>query len=242
LKFEAIFFDLFNTLIYIDNSQLSEVELGGRTLYTTSLNLYEQLQSEADLEVIYPVFLAEFERSREMITERRNQEYREFPCVERFRILCRNLGIPLSSAERMVELHMELMLRATYMPNDNRKTLDELKGFPLVLVSNFDHAPTAHRALRRHRLDERFQAVFISDSVGWRKPGSEFFSEVIAGTGFNPRECLYVGDDLEADVRGAVRQGFQVAWLNETGSAGDPNFAPRWVLRSLREVRGLVTD
>ena len=99
---------------------------------------------------------------------------------------------------------MDELFRTMHFPDHNKALLDQLPDVPLVLVSNFDHALTVRRALREFGLEERFQAFFISDEVGWRKPGDEFFNLVLKKTGYSPQQCLYVGDDPEADLYGAT--------------------------------------
>ncbi|OZG71548.1 hydrolase [Hahella sp. CCB-MM4] len=41
------------------------------------------------------------------------------------------------------------------------------------------------------------------------KPSKAFFEQVVDATGFPPRDCLMVGDDVLGDVEGAVRAGLQ---------------------------------
>ena len=48
------------------------------------------------------------------------------------------------------------------------------------------------------------------------KPSAEFFQQAVASTGFEPAECLMIGDDWQADVVAAVSAGLQ-AVLVKTG-------------------------
>lgn len=48
------------------------------------------------------------------------------------------------------------------------------------------------------------------------KPSLEFFEELVSSTGCSPNDCLMVGDDVEADVAGAVTAGIQ-GCLVQTG-------------------------
>lgn len=48
------------------------------------------------------------------------------------------------------------------------------------------------------------------------KPSNTFFLQAAASTGFSPHECLMVGDDVQADVLGAVSAGLQ-GCLVQTG-------------------------
>jgi putative hydrolase of the HAD superfamily len=51
------------------------------------------------------------------------------------------------------------------------------------------------------------ERVVISAAVGFRKPAAEFFREVVRLAGCEPREVLFVGDDLENDYEGATAAG-----------------------------------
>lgn len=239
-SFQAIYFDLFNTLLHFDFSLLPEVQFEGMNLRTTTVEIYRRLQAQFDFSFSYEHFLKEFLESKKVINERIARDYREYTCLARCRIVCEGLEIEAEgAAELMVEAHMEEMFRMMYLPEENREVLDQLSDFPLILVSNFDHAPTARRALRKFSLEERFEEIFISDEVGWRKPGEKIFQTVLEDSRYLPAECLYVGDDPDADVRGAGRQGFQVAWLAQKASS-PPSIAPRWVIQELSEVLEIV--
>jgi len=241
VRFQAIFFDLFNTLLHFDFSLLPQVEFQGQSLPTTSVEVYRQLSESRDPSFPYSRFLEEFQESLEIVTQLRNQEHREVSCLARFQILCKRLNVQDKSvAEFIVQVHMDELFRIIHFPDHKKALLDQLPDIPLILVSNFDHALTVRRALREFGLEERFEAIFISDEVGWRKPGDEFFNVVLKTTGYSPQQCLYVGDDPEADLYGATRQGFQVAWLVENRQPEDLPVQPRWIIHDLSQVLGIV--
>ncbi len=241
VRFQAIFLDLFNTILHFDFSLLPEVEFKGQPLPTTSVEVYRQLRDKLNPSFSYQRFLEEFQKSREIIAQWRSEECREFSCLERFRLVSKRLHIQeKSAAEFMVKVHMDEMFRIMYCPDENRAVLKKLAEFPLILASNFDHALTVRRALGRFGLEERFEAIFISDEVGWRKPGDEFFNVLLEKTGYSPHRCLYIGDDPDADVYGASRQGFQVAWLVENPQADVLPVQPKWTIQNLAQVLEIV--
>ena len=69
MKFQAIFFDLFNTLLHFDFSLLPQVEFQGQRLPTTSVEVYRQLSESKDLPFPYSRFLEEFQESLEIVTK-----------------------------------------------------------------------------------------------------------------------------------------------------------------------------
>ncbi|MBW2363455.1 MAG: HAD-IA family hydrolase, partial [Deltaproteobacteria bacterium] len=60
---------------------------------------------------------------------------------------------------------------------------------------------------------QHFDAIAISETVGWRKPRSEIFRAVLDELEVAPDEVLHVGDSLRADVAGAAPLGMRTAWI-----------------------------
>ena len=57
----------------------------------------------------------------------------------------------------------------------------------------------------------------ISSEVGFRKPHPAFFQAVCEHLGLAPRQVLCVGDDIDNDVRGALRAGLSATLLDRGG-------------------------
>ena len=239
---QAIFFDLFNTLLHLDYALLPEVEFEGKRFPTTTLEIYHRLQQEFDVSFPYPHFLGAYLEIRNRIDGMIREELREFSCDCRFYLLQKSLGIPEAAVPVMVNAHMGEMFRMMYLPAQNEAVLNRLDRYPLVLASNSDHARTARRALQKFQLAPRFAAIFISEEVGWRKPSRRFFESVIRGSGFDPEKCLYVGDDPCADVYGGIQAGFQVVWLAGSDPERIPRVAPNWRINKLSELLELLPE
>ena len=242
MAYQAIFFDLFNTLLHLDYSLLPKVEFEGKRFPTTTREIYRRIQQEFDVSFPYSHFLGAYLEVRSRVEGMIRQELREFSCDFRFRQLQESLEIPEAAVPVMVKAHMGEMFRMMFLPAENGAVLDRLDRFPLVLASNFDHAETARRVLQKFQLTPRFAAIFISEEVGWRKPSQRFFESVIRGSGFDPQRCLYVGDDPDADVGGATQAGFQVVWLAGSTSEGTAQVAPKWRIDKLSELLELVPE
>ena len=240
-QWEAIFFDFFNTLVHFDYSLLPEVDFEGARIRTTSVEVYRRLEENFTVSFSYRHFLQEFRESRRTVEKITRLEDREVSSLRRFQILEERLALETdSAAEFMAGIHMAEMSRMMYFPAENRAVFERLSNYPLVLVSNFDHAPTVRSALRRFGMEKRFSEIFISEEVGWRKPSENLFRVVLERSGAAAEHSLYVGDDPWADVYGGVRAGFQVAWLAERETSMTPALAPRWIIHSLAEILDLV--
>lgn len=90
-------------------------------------------------------------------------------------------------------------------------------GFPLIGIGKNKY----YKDAEGFKLDA---GVFIHalewasgvEAIIMGKPDRAFFEQVVASTGFQPEECLMIGDDVIGDVQGAMDAGLQAS-LVRTG-------------------------
>jgi FMN phosphatase YigB (HAD superfamily) len=182
----------------------------------------------------------------EEIVRARPPEHREVLSRERFRRALASVGYrgedAPAIAERLSLTHMAYLAARTEMPSSHGALLRELSDkLVFGLVSNFDHAPTAHSILRREGIADLFAATVISAEMGHRKPHPSIFRAALRQLDARPDEALFVGDSLADDVLGGHAAGIDVAWINAMGieiPAGTP--VPRYQIRSLPELRDVL--
>ena len=93
-------------------------------------------------------------------------------------------------------------------------------GRVLAVLSNWPLAATIDRYLDAAGWATYFRAVVVSQRVGTIKPHPAIFAAAVAAIGSpRPDRVLHVGDDWAADVVGAKRAGWRVAYL--TGGGDD---------------------
>ena len=61
--------------------------------------------------------------------------------------------------------------------------------------------------------------LVISSEVGYRKPHGDFYRAACDSLALPPERVLFIGDDLENDVRGPRRIGASAWWLDRRGAA-----------------------
>jgi len=92
---------------------------------------------------------------------------------------------------------------------ETREVLSALKPrFRLGVVSNFDSR--LRRILSQLGIAEFFDEMILSSEVGAEKPSSFIFEEALRRFGVRADEALHVGDEPEADWRGAAAAGLRV--------------------------------
>jgi HAD superfamily hydrolase (TIGR01549 family) len=123
---------------------------------------------------------------------------------------------------------------------DVERVLSELRnrGFRLGVVSNLWPFPVEH-IFGTMRLGGYFEHCIYSFEVSSRKPEPRIFLEACRRFSVEPHECLMVGDNLEADVKGALRVGMNTALIDrprEVPSVAVTKFPGVLHLSSLTEL------
>ncbi len=81
------------------------------------------------------------------------------------------------------------------------------------LISNFTYAPVIYAALRRLGINKFFNAVLVSEAVGWRKPHPKIFEEALRKLDATAEETVYVGDSPLEDIKGAKALGMKTVFV-----------------------------
>jgi HAD superfamily hydrolase (TIGR01549 family) len=226
----AIFFDLFDTLVHYDRSQLPELRINGQVIHSTAGGLYPILAEAAphiELQAFYDAVLWSWQEAEKI----RDQEGREVSAPTRFTAIFQRLGLDPASLPQgllgtLLEAHKRLFSRAAVFPEAYRQLLHRLsERFRLAIVSNFDYSATVHLILERESITRYFDAIVVSDEIGWRKPTPVIFREALRRLSLEPSEVLFVGDRAEIDVLGAKQVGMSAAWVNPAREPL-PNGAP----------------
>ena len=94
---------------------------------------------------------------------------------------------------------------------------DKLKkcGVILGVVSNWDSR--LHSILKSTDLAGYFDFVLASAEVGFAKPDKTIFVEALRRSGVSSHEACHIGDDLNADVRGANKAGIDAILIDRKG-------------------------
>lgn len=80
-----------------------------------------------------------------------------------------------------------------------------------------------------------FKSVITSEEVGVNKPDPKIFTHALKSTGAERKYSVMIGDNLEADVRGARNVGMHSVYFNPENKAYPDKL--KWVIQSLSELK-----
>jgi len=136
-------------------------------------------------------------------------------------------------------LRQESQCTARY--NDVKETVATLieRGYRVGVISNLWAFPADYIFNESTGLGKLFpeETRIYSFKVGYRKPDPEIFYAACEQFEAKPEECLMVGDNVEADIRGSLAVGMKAALIDRPGEI-KPEIIPAdaLVLRTLTEL------
>lgn len=68
--------------------------------------------------------------------------------------------------------------------------------------------------LERLGIKDYFETIITAGDVGTAKPDTKLFEIACARVNEDPKNCYYIGDDLETDILPCIKIGMNGIWLN----------------------------
>lgn len=107
------------------------------------------------------------------------------------------------------------------LPNYNHvfdgayETLDVLKNnYRLHIITNGPDA-IQEKKLKNANLTAYFQTITNSEIAGVKKPHPGIFQHALTTANTKAKNSIMIGDNINADVYGALNVGMQAVWFNE---------------------------
>lgn len=140
--------------------------------------------------------------------------------VGRFREFFELMGINTAIAEDFNhDYQLSLGEYIEFIDNAEEILLSNKGKYTLAAVTNGTKV-AQEKKLRLSGLDKVFDAIFISEDVGYEKPDIKYFDHVFETLNITDKsEVLIIGDSLTSDMKGGYMAGIDTCWFN-------PNHTP----------------
>jgi putative hydrolase of the HAD superfamily len=107
------------------------------------------------------------------------------------------------------------------------------KGYVLHLLTNgFENVQ--HSKLRSSNLQNYFTEVITSEASNSLKPNKEIFEYALERCKTCKEECIMIGDNLDADIQGAINAGIDTVFVNHLNV--EPHIQPTYMIHHLKEL------
>ena len=131
------------------------------------------------------------------------------------------------------------------LEEDTAPTLKKLEkdGYRMGIISNAGDDQDVHQLIRRFEIASYFDFILTSAQCSYRKPHPRIFELAIANWYFLPSETVMVGDNLDADIRGAKNAGLYGVWISRRAgpsSEDQPRIQPDATIATLADLPPLL--
>lgn len=118
------------------------------------------------------------------------------------------------------------------------EVLEYLYGkYSMSIITN-GFAEVQHIKMQHSGIAGYFDAVIISEEVGYQKPDIRIFEHAAHLAGVAMHTCLMIGDNEETDIAGAKNAGMEQAYFNPEGKP--LTFEPTYQIQSLLQLIQLL--
>lgn len=214
---KAIFFDLFFTLIVpVYDENINEYKILGLTP--------EEWEKYAEDDALYEERAMGFVKSEKEIIDK-------IADIMPIKVDEETRGRLLMAREHRMK---------TALQNVSPKILSSLKelrskGIKICLISNADVIDSKY--WNESPLSEFFDEAIFSCDVGLLKPGKRIYELAMEKTGYEPHQCMFVGDGGSSELKGAKSVGMQTVFTEMLDKK-----APEQRERIMKDADHIVED
>ena len=203
-------------------------DLGGTLMYERAT--WDAINARADealtnylraegLELNLSTFPREFRKRLRMYFQQREKDLLETTYSFVLRDVLKDKGygdVPESTQRNALDELFAITQTNWTLEEDTLPTLQKLEedGYRMGLISNAGDDQDVQQLARRFGIAPYFDFILTSAACSYRKPHRRIFELALSNWYFLPSEAVMVGDNLDADVRGAQSVGVFAVWLS----------------------------
>lgn len=198
-----IFFDLDHTLWDFEKNSAATFELLFKT-YQLGVNLEEFNALYSPINRRYWKAYQNSEISKETLRYGRLKD--AFDAL--------NITLEEALIQQLADGYIQHLTSFSHVFPHTHDTLNYLKSkYRLHILTN-GFKEIQYKKLSGAGMDQFFTCIINAEEIGVKKPHPDIFFAALEKAGVQPHCALMVGDDLEADVHGALNAGIQAIHFN----------------------------
>lgn len=172
----------------------------------------------------------------------RNELSKSEILVGRFREFFAGIGVDESIAKEFNEKYQVVLGDYVEFVDKAEEILFYQKGrYILAAVTNGTRV-AQERRLRLSGLDKVFDAIFISEVVGFEKPSKAYFDYVFENLGItNKKEVLIIGDSLTSDMMGGSLAEIDTCWFNPEHRSNSLDISVTYEIDNLAKLNDILS-
>lgn len=222
--YDVLLFDLDDTIF---DFQQSEKKAFMQVFAAYGLNAFDYL---TDYQEISNTLWLQLEQQQLSLTDLGN---------ERFQQLFNKHALTID-AIAFNDAYLRFLGMQPFLIESAEGLFQQLHHVRIAAISNgFERVQTARVALCS--FSEKFEALIISETVGYQKPSQEIFDYAFKTLQLTDKSSvLMIGDSLTSDIKGGQNYGIDTCWFNPTAKTNTLGIKPTYEIRQLQELLAFV--
>lgn len=232
MPIKAVLFDMFDTLMLIEKEH---------AFYNPAVKNMHQYLVKNGITVTFPTFRDAYIKARDLLYEAADSNMEEPHFDLRVRNALQNLGYIKEAQTSIVQgatkAFSQQFMNYVRIDDNTTQMLKELYGkYRLGIVSNFAIPECVEDLLEREQLGQFFEVIIVSGAVNKRKPDPEIFNLALQKMQLDPVDVAFVGDTVDADVKGAKDAGMKSVYIDRRPQKELEEYNPDYIIKSLSEL------
>lgn len=114
------------------------------------------------------------------------------------------------------------------------------KNYKIVIATN---GPLLPLKIKIEKLDifKYIDTIFSAEEIGFMKPSKEFYEGLMKKSDLKVKEdILFIGDDLEKDIKGGIENGIDTCWCNYDNIPNNLSYIPKYEIHKLVDLKSIL--
>jgi putative hydrolase of the HAD superfamily len=233
MPIKAVLFDMFDTLMLIEKDH---------AFYSPAVKSMHNYIVQNGVQVSFATFRDAYIKARDALYEAADQNMEEPHFNLRVKNALHDLGFKAQAAESSfvqgaTDAFCSEFMNYVRIDENAAETLKQLhKKYQLGIVSNFAIPECVTNILDKHNLTSLFDIIVVSAAVNKRKPHPDIFKIALEKLKLKPSEAVFVGDTVDADVKGGRDAGMKTVYIERRPQVGLEKTPPDQTVRNLSEL------
>lgn len=145
----------------------------------------------------------------------------------------------LSLSKEIGQFYLDTSATQTKLIPHTKEILEYLskKDYKLHIITN-GFNEVQHKKLKNSEIYNYFDKIICSEDAGATKPNSKIFTYACQEINQDKKNCIMIGDDITADIKGAINFGMDNIYLNSDYRYN--KIKPDNEINSLLEIKNLL--
>ena len=200
------------------------------------------------MEVSINTFSTEFRKRLNEYFKQREKDLLETTYTFVLRELLKDKGyddIPSETLRGALDALFAVTQENWILEDDAIPTLELLreKGYNLGIVSNAGDDTDVQQLAKGFGITKYFDFILTSAACSYRKPHPRIFELALSNWYCLPEEAVMIGDNLDADIRGATESGLYSIWISrraDSKTADHAQVQPDATISTLSELPAIL--